>query len=72
VAGDTRGKRVCTLTDAGREGLRASVAPGEFVAMMGPGGSGESTFLPLVGGLDRPTAGEVRLGGRRVDTLGEA
>lgn len=47
------------------------VVPGETVAVMGPSGCGKSTLLHLFGGLERPTAGEVRLAGQRVDRLGE-
>jgi putative ABC transport system ATP-binding protein len=47
------------------------VAPGETVAVMGPSGCGKSTLLHLLGGLDRVSGGEVRLAGRRIDTLGE-
>jgi putative ABC transport system ATP-binding protein len=52
-------------------GVDLSIAAGEFVAVMGPSGCGKSTLLHLLGGLDRPSSGEVWLGGRRVDTLSE-
>jgi putative ABC transport system ATP-binding protein len=47
------------------------VARGEAVAVRGPSGCGKSTLLHLLGGLDRPTAGELHLGGRRIDRLSE-
>ncbi len=47
------------------------VATGEAVAIMGPSGCGKSTLLHLLGGLDRPTAGELWLAGRRVEKLSE-
>jgi putative ABC transport system ATP-binding protein len=53
-------------------GVDTEVPEGEFVAVTGPSGCGKSTLLNLLGGLDRPTAGEIELGGRRVDTFSEA
>jgi putative ABC transport system ATP-binding protein len=47
------------------------VVPGEALAIMGPSGCGKSTLLHLLGGLDRPSAGELWLAGRRVDRLSE-
>ena len=51
------------------DGLSLSFEKGEFVAVVGRSGSGKSTLLHLLGGLDRPTSGEVRVGGRRLAEL---
>ena len=47
------------------------VSSGETLAVMGPSGCGKSTLLHLLGGLERPSAGEVWLAGRRIDELSE-
>jgi ABC-type lipoprotein export system ATPase subunit len=47
------------------------VVPGETLAVMGPSGCGKSTLLHLLGGLDRPSGGEVWLDGRRLDQMAE-
>lgn len=53
------------------DGIDLDIASGETVAVMGPSGCGKSTLLHLIGGLDRPSGGEVSLAGRRIDVLSE-
>ncbi|HEX6685772.1 MAG TPA: ABC transporter ATP-binding protein [Candidatus Limnocylindrales bacterium] len=54
------------------DGIDLTVDEGEFVSVMGPSGCGKSTLLYLLGGLVRPTAGQISLGGRRVERLSRA
>jgi putative ABC transport system ATP-binding protein len=44
----------------------------DFLCLSGPSGSGKSTLLNLIGGLDRPTRGEISVDGRRVDLMGKS
>jgi putative ABC transport system ATP-binding protein len=61
----TRGKQIVEVLHQ----LNMEIAQGDFVALMGPSGSGKTTLLNLIGGLDRPSSGEVVVAGQRIDQL---
>ncbi len=52
------------------KGLNLTVADGEFLILVGPSGCGKSTALRLLAGLDKPTSGEIKIGGVSVNKLG--
>ena len=52
-------------------GVDLEVATGEAIAIVGQSGAGKSTLLHLLGGLDRPTAGNVSIAGQRIDALSD-
>ena len=51
------------------DGLSIDINPGEYVALMGPSGSGKTTLLNLIGGIDKPTSGNVVVGGEDIGKL---
>src|SRR5947208_2656697 len=53
------------------EGIDLNIEEGEFVALMGPSGSGKSTLLNLIGGLDTPSDGMLRVAGEEIGRLGQ-
>ncbi|MFG2166938.1 ABC transporter ATP-binding protein [Micromonospora chersina] len=74
------GEAVVELTDVTKvypggvralDGVSLTVRSGELVAIVGPSGSGKSTMLHLIGTLDRPTTGRVRIDGHDVAALGD-
>ncbi len=51
--------------------INLSIARGEFVSLMGPSGSGKSTLLYLLGGLDQPDSGTIKVKGRELSTMSD-
>lgn len=68
----SRHYRVGQENVAALAGVDLSVGRGEFVALVGPSGSGKSTLLNLLGGLDRPTSGQVRVADLELGSAREA
>lgn len=63
-----RGQETLNVLD----GLDLRIAQGSFEALMGPSGSGKSTLLNIIAGLDKPTAGTVRVAGSEISRMGES
>ena len=72
---ELRGIKKAYRTPAGDfyalKGIDLEVRPGEFVAVVGKSGAGKSTLINMLTGIDRPTAGEIRVGGREVHRMSE-
>ena len=64
----TRGKQSVDVLQR----LDLQIARGDFLALMGPSGSGKTTLLNLIGGLDKPSGGELRVGEARLDQMSSA
>jgi putative ABC transport system ATP-binding protein len=54
------------------DGIDLDIERGSFEALMGPSGSGKTTLLNLIAGLDRPSTGEIEVGGERLDRMNES
>jgi putative ABC transport system ATP-binding protein len=68
-------KGIAKLYKKGKEQVKVlsnldlDIHRGDFLALMGPSGSGKTTLLNLLGGLDKPSAGELIIGGQRLDQM---
>ena len=62
-----KGKEKITIFD----GLNMVIKKGDFVSIMGPSGSGKTTLLNMLGGVDRPTGGEIKFGTTAINLLSE-
>lgn len=51
--------------------INIRIDQGEFVSIMGPSGSGKSTLLYLIGGLDKPTSGQIKIKGRELSSMND-
>src|SRR5512140_101484 len=62
-------------SDAGEfpalKGIDLDIQPGEFISVVGKSGSGKTTLINMIAGIDRPTAGEIWVGGTPVHSLSE-
>ena len=65
----TRSYQLDGLRVEALRGVTMTVEQGDYVAVVGPSGSGKSTLMHLLGGLDRPTTGSLRVGGREVSSM---
>jgi putative ABC transport system ATP-binding protein len=63
-----QGQKIINASDD----INLSVKEGEFIVVIGPSGSGKSTLLQLLGGLDRPTSGEIVLDGINISKISES
>jgi putative ABC transport system ATP-binding protein len=63
----TMGKETISALDS----VNLEIKEGEFLAIMGPSGSGKSTFANVIGGLDKPTAGDVLVDGECINKLND-
>jgi len=68
-SGITKEYQVGTITVPALRGIDLTLASGEFASLAGPSGSGKTTLLNIIGGLDSPTAGQIRIDGQDITKL---
>ncbi|HEX8753972.1 MAG TPA: ABC transporter ATP-binding protein [Solirubrobacterales bacterium] len=66
LSGVARRYEMGEVTVTALEGVDLTVSPGEFVVVLGPSGSGKTTLLNMIGALDSPTEGEIRIAGEEI------
>jgi putative ABC transport system ATP-binding protein len=71
LSGVARSYSVGKAAVAALAGINLAISRGEFTALVGPSGSGKSTLLNLIGGLDRPSSGGIRVDGLDLEKAGE-
>ncbi len=53
------------------KGINLTINKGEFISIMGPSGSGKSTLLYLIGGLDKPSSGSIKINGKELSSMND-
>jgi len=71
VRGVTKNYRLAQILVPALKGVDLTIEQGEFVAVWGPSGSGKTTLLNLIGALDEPSTGEVRIRGEEIRNLSD-
>jgi putative ABC transport system ATP-binding protein len=71
IEGLTKNYRQGEVEVPALRGIDLALEEGEFTALVGPSGSGKTTLLNLIGGLDRPSGGSLRLGGQALQSMSE-
>jgi len=71
LQGVSKGYRIGRFLTPVLDDFDLRVSAGEFLAVMGPSGTGKTTLLNLIGGLDRPDAGHVEVANKRLDGLSQ-
>ncbi len=69
VRGLTKEYRVGDITYPVLKGIDCDIGPGQVAILQGPSGCGKTTFLNMLGGIDRPDAGQIQIGGVSLERM---